>query len=69
MNDYRFADYLYEKRRQAGLSQRQVAALLGMSDKAVSKWETGRAKPTTNALRKLAALYEVSVEELINARE
>ena len=51
MNDYRFADYLYEKRRQAGLSQRQVAALLGMSDKAVSKWETGRAKPTTNALR------------------
>ena len=69
MNDYRFADYLYEKRRQAGLSQRQVAALLGMSDKAVSKWETGRAKPTTNALRKLAALYEVSVEELINSRE
>ena len=69
MNDYRFADYLYEKRRQAGLSQRQVAALLGMSDKAVSKWETGRSKPTTNALRKLAALYEVSVEELINARE
>lgn len=69
MNDYRFADYLYEKRRQAGLSQRQVAALLGMSDKAVSKWETGRAKPTTNALRKLAALYEVSVEELINERE
>ena len=69
MNDYRFADYLYEKRRQAGLSQRQVAALLGMSDKAVSKWETGRAKPTTNALRKVAALYEVSVEELINARE
>ena len=56
-------------RRQAGLSQRQVAALLGMSDKAVSKWETGRAKPTTNALRKVAALYEVSVEELINARE
>lgn len=69
MNDYRFADYLYEKRRQAGLSQRQVAALLRMSDKAVSKWETGRAKPTTNALRKLAALYGVSVEELINARE
>ena len=69
MIDYRFADYLYEKRRQAGLSQRQVAALLGMSDKAVSKWETGRAKPTTNTLRKLAALYEVSVEELINARE
>ena len=69
MNDYRFADYLYEQRRQAGLSQRQVAALLGMSDKAVSKWETVRAKPTTNALRKVAALYEVSVEELINARE
>lgn len=69
MNDYRFANYLHEKRRQTGLSQRQVAALLGVSDKAVSKWENGKAKPTTNALRKLAALFEVSVEELLNARE
>ena len=69
MADYRFGNQLYEKRKQAGLSQRQVAHLVGVSDKAVSKWENGRAKPTTDTLRKLAALYRVSVEELLNARE
>lgn len=69
MADYRFGNQLYEKRKQAGLSQRQVAHLIGVSDKAVSKWENGRAKPTTDTLRKLAALYRVSVEELLNQRE
>ncbi len=57
MNDYAFGNYLYEKRKQAGLTQRQAAAMLGVSDKAVSKWENGRAKPTTDVLRKLAVLY------------
>lgn len=69
MNDYRFANYLYEKRKLAGLSQSQVARLVGVSDKAVSKWENGKAKPTTDTLRKLAVLFETSVDELLRVRE
>ncbi len=69
MNDYPFGNYIFEKRKQAGLSQSQVARLIGVSDKAVSKWENGRAKPTTDALRKLAALYRLPVEELLRARD
>ena len=37
LNDYAFGNYLYEKRKQAQLTQRQAAAMLGVSDKAVSK--------------------------------
>ncbi len=69
MNDYRFGNYIYEKRRLAGLSQRQVAMLLGVTDKAVSKWENGRAKPNTDTLRKLAQLFGVPIEVLLQMRE
>ena len=69
MNDYKFGNYLYEKRRAAGLSQEQVGMLVGVSSKAVSKWENGRAKPTTDALRKLAKLYETPIEQLLQLRE
>ena len=69
MNDYKFGNYLYEKRRAAGLSQEQVGMLVGLSLKAVSKWENGRAKPTTDALRKLAKLYETPIEQLLQLRE
>lgn len=69
MNDYKFGNLIYEKRKLAGLSQSQVARLIGVSDKAVSKWENGRAKPSTEALRKLAALFAVPVDELLRLRE
>ncbi|MBO4288985.1 MAG: AAA family ATPase [Lachnospiraceae bacterium] len=69
MNDYRFGNYLYELRSQAGLTQRALAWKLQVSDKAVSKWETGRAKPTTDTLRKLALLYRVPIEKLLQMRE
>ncbi len=69
MNDYRFGNYIYEKRKLAGLSQRQVARLLGVTDKAVSKWENGRAKPNTDTLRKLAQLFQVPIDELLQMRE
>ena len=69
MNDYRFGNYIYELRKRAGLSQSELGARIGVSNKAVSKWENGKAKPETETLRKLAALFQVSVEELLVMRE
>ena len=69
MNDFSFGNRLYNLRKEAGLSQTQVARLTGVSDKAVSKWENGKAKPTTDSLRKLAALFQVSVDELLKLRD
>ena len=68
MNDFKFGNYLYEKRKAAGLSQEQVGYLLGVSSKAVSKWENGRAKPVTNTLKKLAVLYETPIEQLLQMK-
>ena len=68
MNDYEFGNRLCDLRRRAGLTQTALAAKVGVTNKAVSKWENGKAKPTTNMLRKLSALYGVSVEQLLEDR-
>ncbi|MDY4487674.1 MAG: AAA family ATPase [Candidatus Limivicinus sp.] len=69
MNDYKFGNLIYTLRTQAGFSQSQLGERLGVSNKAVSKWETGKAKPTTDCIRKISALFGISVEELLTARD
>lgn len=69
MNDYSFGNYLSGLRRRAGMTQRSLARQLDVTDKAVSKWENGAAKPTTDMLRKIACIFGVSVENLLNERE
>lgn len=69
MNDYSFGNRLLSMRNKCGMTQRQVASYVGVTDKAVSKWETGTSKPTTNALRKLAELYGVSVDDMLGMRD
>ena len=41
MDNYEFAQRIAELRRQKGLSQKQLGEMLGVSNKAVSKWENG----------------------------
>ncbi len=65
MNDYSFGNYILALRNAAGLTQAELAAELGVTNKAVSKWEVGRAKPGTETIRRLAALFHVSADELL----
>ena len=69
MNDYPFGELVYQYRKSAGLTQAALAEQLGVTAKAVSKWENGAAKPTTNTIRKLAAVFGVSVETLLTQKE
>lgn len=69
MNDYEFGNYIYERRCKAGMTQSEMAERLGVTNKAVSKWETGKSKPTTNTLRKMAVLFGLSVDKLLQIRE
>ena len=63
MNDYTFGNKIYQLRNQLKLSQSELAKLVGVSNKAVSKWENGKAKPTTNVLRELARIFHVDIDE------
>ena len=69
MNDYNFGNKIFELRTNANLSQSQLAEIIGVTNKAVSKWETGKSKPTTNAIRKLSALFKIDVNELLSLKD
>lgn len=69
MNDYKFGNYIYELRSRSGISQSQLAEILGVTNKAVSKWENGKAKPRTDILRKMAVYFNIPVEEILMIRE
>ena len=63
--DLATAQRLVDRRKAAGLSQEALAAQLGVSRQAVSKWERSESSPDTDNLIALAALYGVSLDELL----
>lgn len=63
--DLAMAQRLVDRRKAAGLSQEVLAAQLGVSRQAVSKWERSESSPDTDNLIALAALYGVSLDELL----
>lgn len=57
--------YIARLRRDAGLTQQALGWQLGVSNKTVSRWETGRYLPDIDLLRQLAQFFGVSMEELL----
>lgn len=55
-------------RKEMGLTQKELADQLNITDKAVSKWERDAACPDTQLIPKLAEIFGVSIEELMNAK-
>ncbi len=68
MRDYSFGIFLQELRVRAGLTQYQLGTLVGVSDKAVSKWENGSSKPKSDILYKLSEVLGVSTDELLSCK-
>jgi len=57
---------LFQSRKRSGLSQEMVAEKLGISRQTVSKWETNDTVPDIYQAKKLAKLYDVSLDDLID---
>lgn len=62
-------DLIVEKRKERGLTQAELGAKLGISGKAVSKWERGLSKPCDEHLEKLIDLLGLPVDKPISAEE
>lgn len=65
MRDYNFGNFICKLRLEMGLSQFQLGKLIGVSDKAVSKWENGSAKPRLDTCHQLASVFHISIDELL----
>ena len=64
-----FRDRLFDLRRQAGLSQEELAGLLGITRQAVQKWEAGTSRPDMDNLVSLADYFKVSLDFLVTGKE
>lgn len=62
------ADLIAERRKEKGMTQKQLADKLGITDKAVSKWERGNGQPDISYLEPLAEALGITVSELLKGK-
>ena len=68
MNNQSMGDMISTLRKEKGMTQKDLADRLNITDKAVSKWERNLAFPDTATIPGLAEILGISVEELMNAK-
>ena len=64
-----FAERLKELRKQAHLTQVELAKLLGIGQSSYADWERGKKKPTQEILVKIAQIFNVSIDYLVGNSE
>lgn len=65
MNTEKTGSFIRDLRKEKNLTQQQLAELINVSDKAVSRWETGRGLPDIGNLEDLSEALDVSVAEML----
>ena len=60
---------IFEERKRKGLSQSELADLIGVSRQAVSKWESSTATPDLDKIVTLSKVFEISIDHLINGTD
>lgn len=64
-----FSKYLSKLRKEKGLTQAELAEKMNVSDKTISKWETGKGFPETTLLVPLADIFGISVDDLLRGEQ
>ena len=65
MDLIKIGKYIAEKRKALGLTQKQLAEKLNMSDKSVSKWERGICLPDVSIYMELCSILRISINEFL----
>ncbi|MBQ8575186.1 MAG: helix-turn-helix transcriptional regulator [Clostridia bacterium] len=68
MTDKTMGEIISTLRKEKGMTQKELAEKLNITDKAVSKWERDVACPDINTLPKLAEILGISLDELMNTK-
>ena len=69
MNQLATGKFISQKRKQKNLTQEQLAEKLGVSNKTVSKWETGKCMPDYSVVKALCDELEITVAELMDGEK
>lgn len=66
MDQGKIGTFIMERRKERGLTQAQLAERLNITDRAVSKWETGKSLPDSSIMLELCGILEITAEELLS---
>ena len=69
MNLQKISNLIKKKRKELGMTQEELASKLFVTEKAISRWETGRGFPDISLLLPLAEQLQIGVSELLNGEE
>ena len=69
MNQVAIGKFISKKRKEKNLTQEQLAEKLGVSNKTVSKWETGKCMPDYSVVKSLCDELEITVAELMDGED
>ena len=66
MNQEIIGKFLAEERKHKEYTQKQLADILNISDKTISKWETGKSLPDLEMMNSLCQIFDISINELLS---
>ncbi len=69
MDQVKIGKFIAESRKKQGMTQAQLAEQLGITDRAVSKWENGKSLPDSAIMQELCQILHITVNELLNGEE
>ena len=69
MDNIKIGKLIAKRRKQKGLTQSQLAEYLGVSNKTVSKWETGGGLPDISLLIDLADALSITIDDLLKGHD
>ena len=67
MDQIKIGKFIASCRKEQGMTQAVLAEILGISDRAISKWETGKSMPDSGIMLDLCELLKITVNELLSA--
>ena len=67
MDQMKIGKFIASCRKEQGVTQAVLAEKLGISDRAISKWETGKSMPDSGIMLDLCELLKITVNELLSA--
>ena len=68
MDQIQFGKFIAELRTEKGLTQDQLCELLFVTNKTISRWETGKYLPPVDALMRMSELFSVSINEILSGK-
>lgn len=66
MDQVKIGKFIAEKRKENNLTQYKLAEMLSVTDRAVSKWETGKSLPDSSIMIELCSILKISVNDLLS---